>query len=287
MSSAPPGWHRQPDGRERFWDGERWTDEFREPSSSPTEQIPIGETQSMPQAQAQSESGYAGAGSGGYAPPPAGGHYQDYPRDPYYGQGGPPPSGGTPGWLKGCLVALLVIVLLGALVVGAGWWLFNRAVDTVTEPGSTSTQTVAPTDEVTDEATEEPTDDSTAGPELPTDSPAPSPTDIPTAPGVGITVEVSIGEGFTFGPAEVQEGWSITEEAFGFKTVSMTVIPLEATDVPLLFTMRFLSGSEELGSTGCTVGLGTAGAEHHAVCVPMRGEPQDADVVEISGLEER
>lgn len=25
----PPGWHPQPDGRERFWDGEQWTSSFR------------------------------------------------------------------------------------------------------------------------------------------------------------------------------------------------------------------------------------------------------------------
>lgn len=31
MSTAPPGWHPQPDGRERFWDGQQWTDQFRQP----------------------------------------------------------------------------------------------------------------------------------------------------------------------------------------------------------------------------------------------------------------
>jgi len=30
--SAPAGWHLQPDGRERFWDGTRWTDQFRAPA---------------------------------------------------------------------------------------------------------------------------------------------------------------------------------------------------------------------------------------------------------------
>ena len=29
--SAPAGWHLQPDGQERFWDGTRWTDQFRAP----------------------------------------------------------------------------------------------------------------------------------------------------------------------------------------------------------------------------------------------------------------
>lgn len=30
--SAPAGWHLQPDGRERFWDGTRWTEHFRAPA---------------------------------------------------------------------------------------------------------------------------------------------------------------------------------------------------------------------------------------------------------------
>lgn len=32
--SAPPGWHVQPDGRERFWDGSQWTEQFRAPAMS-------------------------------------------------------------------------------------------------------------------------------------------------------------------------------------------------------------------------------------------------------------
>ncbi len=29
MMSAPAGWHPQPDGRDRYWDGAAWTDNFR------------------------------------------------------------------------------------------------------------------------------------------------------------------------------------------------------------------------------------------------------------------
>src|SRR5690349_25007150 len=29
IMSAPAGWHPQEDGRERFWDGTQWTDQFR------------------------------------------------------------------------------------------------------------------------------------------------------------------------------------------------------------------------------------------------------------------
>lgn len=29
--STPAGWHPQPDGRERYWDGQAWTDQYRTP----------------------------------------------------------------------------------------------------------------------------------------------------------------------------------------------------------------------------------------------------------------
>lgn len=276
--SAPPGWHLQPDGRERFWDGERWTDEFREPAGTQTQQIPLEETQGMPQAQ----SGYAGAGSAGYAPPPQGGHREEYPREPYYGAGGPlaDKPGGTPGWLKGCLIALLVVILLAAIAVGVGWWLINRTIDEATSPEPVQTETTAPTPEPTDEAT----DEGTGGPTLPTEVPTQIPTTLPTVPGVGVTIQVGIGEGFTFGQVEVQPGWTLEDEALGFKSVTMTVVPQEASTVPMVFTMRFLSGSEELATTICTVPLSAAGEEENVACIPMRGEAQNADEVEVSGL---
>lgn len=33
--NPPPGWHPQPDGRERYWNGRQWTDEFRPGYASP------------------------------------------------------------------------------------------------------------------------------------------------------------------------------------------------------------------------------------------------------------
>lgn len=32
--STPAGWHQQPDGRERYWDGQQWTDQYREGGAS-------------------------------------------------------------------------------------------------------------------------------------------------------------------------------------------------------------------------------------------------------------
>lgn len=33
--SAPPGWHRQPDGRDRYWDGTAWTDQYHATDTPP------------------------------------------------------------------------------------------------------------------------------------------------------------------------------------------------------------------------------------------------------------
>ena len=45
--SAPAGWHLQPDGRERFWDGSQWTEQFRMPApSDPTAPPPPSWAQS-------------------------------------------------------------------------------------------------------------------------------------------------------------------------------------------------------------------------------------------------
>lgn len=284
MSSAPPGWHLQPDGRERYWDGERWTDQFREPDRARTEQIPLGETQGMPTASAGDQSGYAGArpgayqSPGGYSPPP--GHGDAYPREPYVGQGGPMSDrpGGTPGWLKGCLIALLVVIVLAAIAVGVGWWLINRAVDNVASPQPS--ETTAPTTEPTDTPTDEPT----GSVSIPTTIPS-LPTDLPSIPGSGVTVVVEVGEGFTFGPAEIKAGWGFESQPLGFRTVTMTVIPQETSSVPVVFTMRFLSGSdEELGATVCTAPLTTVGQEESVACIPVHGEVENAEQVQVSGI---
>ncbi|MBR7744297.1 DUF2510 domain-containing protein [Phycicoccus sp. BSK3Z-2] len=101
--SAPPGWHPQPDGRDRWWDGQQWTEHFRD-----TEQ-PTSTYETSTQ----------------------------YGQDPYgqqsYGQGGygqqPPPKQGMSKGLKGCLITGLVVVLvLAVLAVAAVVW-FGRTVN--------------------------------------------------------------------------------------------------------------------------------------------------------------
>ena len=114
--SAPAGWHLQPDGRERFWDGTQWTEQFRT-----VEPPPLSDPTAPPPAPswAQSGSGDAGATGGGDptapvedttsaatsdqtqaldvsttqaipTPPPYGS--QPYGGEPYGGQAHPGPS---------------------------------------------------------------------------------------------------------------------------------------------------------------------------------------------------
>lgn len=68
-TGTPAGWYPQPDGRQRYWDGTAWTDQF---------------------------SGLPGAGAPAYGPPPA--------------------KTGMAGWMKGCLIAAII----GLLVLGGG-----------------------------------------------------------------------------------------------------------------------------------------------------------------------
>lgn len=287
MTSAPPGWHLQPDGRERFWDGQRWTEEFRDPSTAPTQAIPMDQTQGMWTGPDQPPAGtdpyaqnpYAqggGAYQPAYTPPPGQGGTQP----PYYGTGAPP-SSGMPGWLKGCLVALLVLLVIAAIGLFIGWRMLSSAIES---------QTPAPT------TTTEPTTDATTGtdapviPGLPTDLPSgfpselPSgfPTDIPSLPGAGESVEVSIGEGFSLGPAQIQPGWEVTDMSLGFKGVTMTIVPTESASAPLVFSLSFIKDGAEVAQTYCTAPL-TAGEETQPICVPMRGDAQDADRVRASG----
>ncbi|MDO5502048.1 MAG: DUF2510 domain-containing protein [Actinomycetia bacterium] len=318
MSSAPPGWHRQPDGRERFWDGARWTNEFRDPSSAPTESIPIDATRGMrtaPRGPAprrydprQGEEQYISPGPAGRPRPPD--RYADY---------GPlsdrPSRGG--GFMRGCLVVLLVLLVIGALGVGIGWFLHNRT-NGAADPGASASPTVestvpttAPTaaepdpeSEVEPEPDEEPEIDEepeTPEPEqtgaddrpeltlpgLPTALPTSFPTALPTLPsipGQGEAVRAGIGEAFAIGGAEVQAGWTISEELFGFRSVTMTAVPQVENRIPLLVTVRFLSGATEIGTTMCTIPLGSVGVQADVTCVPTRSEIENADTVEVGGF---
>ncbi|WP_193315293.1 DUF2510 domain-containing protein [Nostocoides sp. F2B08] len=298
MSSAPPGWHLQPDGRERYWDGERWTDEFRTPGSAPTEQIPLDETRDMPAAGtgAYGTPAQAGQGPGGYASPPSGAYGQPGPGQPGYGQpgygqpgygeGGPlsdKPRGS--GWGKGCLIALLVVALLAAILVAVGVWLFRAANDAVSESISTSVPTEVPTELPTEVPTELPTELPTGLPtDLPTELPTGLPTDLPSLPGQGATAEAGLGEEFTLGPATIQSGWTVEDVTLGFASVVMQAVPTEGSTVPLIFDLVFFEGDTDVTRTTCSVPLEPVGETVDVACVPVRGFTDGIDRIEASGV---
>ena len=97
--SAPAGWHLQPDGRERFWDGTQWTDQFR---ATPT--ADLGDPTAPPPAPSWASTG-EGYGSTGPVDPtapaadptataPAAGPDPDARRDAHPGDPGLPAAAG-------------------------------------------------------------------------------------------------------------------------------------------------------------------------------------------------
>ena len=96
--SAPAGWHLQPDGQERFWDGTAWTDQFRAPlpndptapsaqewapSVDETQALDVEHTQAIPAAAAPEQPAQPG-----YYPPVPAQTEQGYA----YPQAGYPPA---------------------------------------------------------------------------------------------------------------------------------------------------------------------------------------------------
>ncbi len=127
MSQAPPGWHLQPDGRERYWDGTQWTAHFR---PGPAQQAQDGQpTYPDPSAQAHPQ-GYAGYQQGyGQGYPQPGYPQAGYPQAVYPGT----PASGSSSTTKIVLIVIGVLVLLlggGCLAVVA---LVGGAVDEAVE----------------------------------------------------------------------------------------------------------------------------------------------------------
>ncbi|GAA4404477.1 hypothetical protein GCM10023168_17160 [Fodinibacter luteus] len=308
--SAPAGWHLQPDGRERYWDGSQWTEEFREPlPSDPTAPPPLpswagpaDETQALdvsstqalprpdpaatsaatagaapaPQADPYPPAGYPPAGYPPTGYPPSGygtpGGYPQggpgapggYPQTGYGAPGGqqyPPPTQGGNGLLKGCLIAAVVIVVLTGLVVAAGFFLFARTVDEVSE----TFPTILPT-------------------ELPSDLPTTLPSEIPTE-GLGERIDLAVGDGFELPRATIADGWSLEQQGGGIPVVNitgMTAILRDAEGFPVLFTLSVTPDGGDSVDTVCTAPAGEAGASVDVSCVPLFGDVADATRVTVT-----
>jgi hypothetical protein len=286
--SAPPGWHLQPDGRERWWDGQQWTDQFRsplpgDPTAPPadtggypdadrTQALDVDRTQQLP---TQPPAGGADQSAGGYAPPPG----PSYPSPQQYsypsGGGGVPASGygsaggaypppqqqGMSGAAKGCLIAAVAGLVILVIAVIGGIFLFNRAADEVSRQIETALPTIVPT-------------------EVPSELPSGVPTEVPSLGGEPVTV--GIGDGFDLPRATVASGWTIEQGQFSSEVSGMTATYTDGTGLPLAFSMSF-EGSGDTVETFCTAAPeGDGGAAVEFVCVPLFGDLSGVDRVTVT-----
>ena len=297
--SAPAGWHLQPDGQERFWDGTRWTDQFRAPlpsdptappidpswagSVEQTQALDVDSTQAIPapggyQQPGQAQPDYAHpAYQQPEYPQPAyqqGYPQQSYPQEGYpqqgYPQQGYPQTGyGAPGtqpyaptgtkgsgMAKGCLIAAILGVLLLVLVAVAGFFLVNRAADTINETFPTGFPT-----------------------SLPTTFPSDGSTD-----GLGQALDVSVGDSFDLPRGTVEAGWQLEAQDGGIGIVDITGMRATISSeggFPLLFTMSFPASGGEQVETVCTAS-GAVGATVDVSCVPLFGDVSDATRAKVT-----
>jgi hypothetical protein len=302
--SAPAGWHLQPDGRERYWDGSQWTEEFRmplapdptapppapswasgqgtegapgaaadadstavddgPPPSDRTQALDVSRTQSMPAA--PPPTGY------GAPAPPAFPAQQDYAYPSGgggLGPGGPPATGyGAPGGQWQAPQRGGSGVAKGCVFAALGVLLL--LVIALVAVIFFVSRTV---DQVTD----------TLPTAVPTSLPSGLPTDLPTTlptEGLGESITITVGEGFQLPRAQVQDGWSLDPQGAGAVRV-VNVSGMRATlsgeqSFPVLFTLSFPASGGGTVETVCTAPAGSAGASVDVSCVPLFGDVSDA-----------
>ena len=302
--SAPAGWHLQPDGRERFWDGSQWTEQFRMPApSDPTAPPPPSWAQSGdtggsggsggsgPAADTDDETGSGDPTADGswqaapstdqtqaldvsstqaipaYQPPaaaPTG--YGAGPEFSYPAAGGPVPASGygSPGWQGQPPPRQGSGLAKGCLIAGLIGVLF--LVIAVIAAIFFVSRAV---DEV----------QQTIPTSVPSDLPTAFPTDLPTE-GLGEEIGVTVGRGFDIPRATIQDGWSLTKQGAGSLSV-VTIDGMRATlenddGVPVLFTVTFPAPDGQSVATVCTAPAGAAGATVEVSCVPLLGDVSEA-----------
>ncbi len=291
--SAPAGWHLQPDGQERYWDGYQWTDQFRmplpsDPTAPPswdgpvdqTQAVDLDTTQAIPAPQA-TPSDYppgdyppAGYAQPDYAQPsyqqpgyqqgyqqPGYPQQQGYPQTGYGAPGGqpyaPPPRQGG-GLAKGCLIAGIIgLVVVIALIVG-GIFAFNRVADKASQAINSAFPSGLPT-------------------QLPSDFPS----DLPTG-GLSQSIGVSVGDSFDLPRASIKSGWSLKAK----DTSVVDIVGMKATlksdgGFPVLFTMSFPAVGGDMIDTVCTAS-GSKGETVDVSCVPLFGDVAGATSAEVT-----
>lgn len=126
--STPAGWYDDGSGRQRWWDGQQWTENFApETPATPAPQSPAApQVPPVPQAPAASanppyaaQGAYAAPTGGGY--PAAAGNYSSAPT--------PPPASGPSivGWIALGAAVLGFITVCIPPILGVGWFLLAAA----------------------------------------------------------------------------------------------------------------------------------------------------------------
>lgn len=302
--SAPPGWHLQPDGQERYWDGTRWTDQFRaplpsDPTAPPpapewtstvdeTQALDVGSTQAIP-APGEPTQQAPQAQQGGY-PQPAYQQQPDhaqqqYPQQPYgqqqyaqpqyqqqpYQQPGYPQSGyGAPGAQTYAPPprqggGLAKGCLIAAVV---GLLVVGAVIAAIFVFASRAVDSVSQS--------------------FPSGFPTSLPTDLPTelpTDGTGETLAVTVGDGFDLPRASVQPGWRLEAQGSGIPVVNITGMKARVTSddgFPVLFSMSVTGSDGATTETVCTAASGSSGAAVDVSCVPLFGDVADATEVTVT-----
>ncbi|MGL5928915.1 MAG: DUF2510 domain-containing protein [Dermatophilaceae bacterium] len=306
--SAPPGWHPQPDGRERFWDGTQWTDQFRTPapptsvppaaapppppswaSPEPTQAIDIDRTQALPTPDPAGAAPPSGPVSGGEGAPGAAPPWQPAGYDATAGQpagqpagttpGASPPAGpvapgtgyGTPGtpWQPPPQKNRSRGCLIAAIVTAVVLVVVVAvAIWAVFAVGRTVVETV------------ESNVPSNLPTNLPTDLPTNLPTDLPTA----APFDIEVGEGFELPRAEVAGGWTLSETSnLGARVQGMRATFRQPTQVPAVFSLSFTTAGGDTLETACTSQVGgDEVTEADVSCIPIFGDVSGVESVRVT-----
>ena len=311
--SAPAGWHLQPDGRERFWDGTRWTEQFRMPApSDPTAPPPPS------WAQPGDASGSDAEGDTGDQP-----FTTDPTADTSSWQSAAPtvdqtqaldvtstqaipahqPPAGAPGW-QGQPPATpytpgpdYTYGAPGGAVPASGYGAPGWQGQPPATRGSSGlakgcliaalvgvvflviavVAAIFFVSRAVDEVTQTFPTSIPSG--LPTGLPTDLPSGLPTE-GLGERIGITVGDGFDIPRATIQDGWSLAKQGAGSLSI-VTIDDMRATlegddGLPVLFTVSFPTPDGASVETVCTAPGGAAGATVEVSCVPLLGDVSQA-----------
>ncbi|HET7763291.1 MAG TPA: DUF2510 domain-containing protein [Phycicoccus sp.] len=318
--SAPPGWHLQPDGRERWWDGQQWTDQFRaalpnDPTAPPAEPLAGGEP---------SDSALGGAPGEGLAsaPPPWASDQtealdvdrtQAIPAPPPGGYGAPvqPPSypgqqdysypsggGGLPPSSTGYPAGGYGAPGYGAPGYGAPGGQYPPPRQGMSGAakgclfaaiGIVVIVVIAVIAAVFFFArtANRISDEISSGiptnlpSDFPSDLPSDFPSDLPSVGGQAVTV--SVGDGFDLPRASIADGWSVSAGSFGSQVSGMKATFTEGQSVPVVFSMSFRDKGSGTIETVCTATPSSSTATTADVtCIPLFGDVDENGEVVVT-----